>query len=68
MAIENTVSSDFYRGSPIVKSVFDCHLSSVRCVNERIKLNKDHNNYIFIQAVDSCSQLLFDLPVIMGTV
>ena len=30
MAIDNTVSSDFDPRSSIVKSVFDCHLSSVR--------------------------------------
>ena len=29
MAIENTVSSDFYPRSSIVKSVFDCRLSAV---------------------------------------
>ena len=29
MAIENTVSSDFYSRSSIVKSVFDCRISGV---------------------------------------
>ena len=29
MAIENTDSCDFYPRLSIVKSVFDCHLSSV---------------------------------------
>ena len=30
MAIENTVSSDFYMHSSIVKSVFDCHLPGLK--------------------------------------
>ena len=29
MAIKNTVSSDFYMGSSIVKSIFDCYISDV---------------------------------------
>ena len=29
MAIKNTVSSDFWSTLPIVKNIFDCHLSSV---------------------------------------
>ena len=39
MAIKNTVSSDFWSGSSIVKSFFDCRLQDVYLLSCRDKLN-----------------------------